>query len=468
MVPAQAAVFVSTDAGLRGHDRKALGALTRRLTGAPDARSFALRFARRLGSVSYERDIAPWLGDRIGVFAVAGRGGASLDWGVVAEARDRTAATETLRRLTRTPGGPATASYRGSAYAYARGLAVGVVGDWMVVGSERALRAALDARRGNSLDDSAAFGDAVAAHERRGAALVYVEPRSLTIAALGALGIGASARPALADRLGVREPLPLAGTIGVSKTAITVSARPRNGCLTGTGANMRDEPPDSWLVAELPSYGLGQRSCFLGDVPHPRGAVVLRSGTAEVLDLDRDFLRWFRPSELVARGEGTREVSAELRGTVADPVGEAEALPRLGGSLAYLPGVSASFRAVPQLAGSNRILDVRAPSAVGAFRVSADEVQATIARIAPRGAPPPPGAGLDLGLTPDYADAVRRLGRARRPALFLRPRFLARILRELGLPSPGVLQRIEYLASGAPIASPGLPGRSVRLVVRVR
>jgi hypothetical protein len=287
----------------------------------------------------FERDVAPWLGERVGVALTSadpGRGtpGARPEVVLVAQSSDDDAAREALGRFA--AGRAEERTFDGVDYRLdpRRRVAVAVHDGRVLVGSEAAVRAAITASGGDALAgtdklrqarDDADAGDALA--------FLYADVRSLAQAVLarGSAGQGPAAAllPALLGTL----PETIGARLDLTPEAVRLDAAARGGegggLLTGAGA--------ADALAGLPArsvFGLGLADVggALGEVldrlsSGGLGAVGVQALLAQVraatgLDLRRDVLSWMGDAGLFAvRDGGALVVQAKdrerMRSTVA-------------------------------------------------------------------------------------------------------------------------------------------------------
>lgn len=153
VMPPSTIVYVEAIVRPQGGQRDAAEALLERVAGRDDVIDLLVRaIEAEAGSLSYEDDIEPWLGDRIAVGLVGFVPEPEIM--VAAAVRDREAAEALLE--TETDYGLQT--YRGVQYRIEDDAPVGLIGDLLVFGqSQSAFEAAVDAAKGNALADDPEF-----------------------------------------------------------------------------------------------------------------------------------------------------------------------------------------------------------------------------------------------------------------------------------------------------------------------
>lgn len=127
----------------------------------------------------YEADIAPWLGERAGIFLDGFDGEDFERFGVAIQTTDADAAQEFVDTQAEADDDPVEdASYEGVDYKVdsADETVVGIVGELLVVTEEeQAFKDAVDASDGDSLGDEPEYGDAIANAAEGSLADVYVD-----------------------------------------------------------------------------------------------------------------------------------------------------------------------------------------------------------------------------------------------------------------------------------------------------
>lgn len=129
--------------------------------------------------LDYETEVEPWLGERAGMFLDDYDGEDFQQFGVAVETTDPDAAQSFIEKQADADEDPIDdASYEGVEYKIdaADESVYGIVGDLVVIAEEeKAFKAAVDAANGDSLDDEAAFGDAMEGTTEGSLADVYVD-----------------------------------------------------------------------------------------------------------------------------------------------------------------------------------------------------------------------------------------------------------------------------------------------------
>lgn len=264
-VPQNAALYLdgtvkptgSAEAGARSAARKIIG------TNDPGSKIVSLieREAKADGHpIEYQRDVAPWLGEKAGVFFTSLADNAQ-NGATVVQTTDVNASLAFARKASgATPTDPAPRSYKGVSYQTDPSQAdnvFGTVGNFLIEGDVAGFRAAVDASQGESLGDSSGFQDAIGNLPDDRLGTIYTIPKSL----LGALGPGqidASSQQLLEKSAGDSLEQPVSGALTASATSIDLEA---------TGGSNGVDTPQSSLIGDVPSQAwLALGAADLGEV----------------------------------------------------------------------------------------------------------------------------------------------------------------------------------------------------------
>jgi Protein of unknown function (DUF3352) len=206
--------------------------------------------------ISYQQDVAPWLGQKAAVFFTDLSGDRPKATAVI-ETTNPTAALATARKATGTTDTkPAPQTYNGVSYQSdptEPGNVFGTVNDFLVEGDLAGFKAAVDASKGDSLGDSSDFKDAIDGLPGDRLGTVYTVPRTL----LAAIPSGQIDTNLLEKSAGDSLDKPVSGALTASADDIELEA-------TG-GSSV--ETPQSSLVGEVPSQAwLAIGAANLGEV----------------------------------------------------------------------------------------------------------------------------------------------------------------------------------------------------------
>jgi hypothetical protein len=294
----------------------------------------------RDGGAGYEKDIAPWLGQRAGL-AITGVGaGGVKDPDLVAAiaSKDDDAAQKFVDDR---PGGTAR-EYRGVKYRYKADddLALAVVDHAVLAGTDRGFKSAIDARSGDTLAESAVFKKARATVGTDGLGFVYADPGRFFDLAAGAAGAAAGADAAQLKMFkgfltgsglqSVAAKLDVASNaLRIDAAAIGVKAPTGGGDGPGAAASV---PAGSWLSIGVGDVGgtitkaiatLGRSGATGGVDPD-----TLKQGLKSQLgvDVDKDLLSWMGDAALFVRGTSLSDLGGALVVTSKDPAKSQKAI----------------------------------------------------------------------------------------------------------------------------------------------
>src|SRR5581483_156999 len=183
LAPSNASLYLESVIRPQGGQKDAIQSLASRVGGIQDPGAMIVdrlnaALAQAGSGVTYEKDVAPWLGERGAIFFRSFAGNPP-PFAAVVETTDSGAAQGFLEKLTAEDPGIKQATYNGVKYFTATGeggsIGFGVVGDFLVFGTLDEFKAAVDASDGTSLADSSDFQDATATVPSDNLGLGYVD-----------------------------------------------------------------------------------------------------------------------------------------------------------------------------------------------------------------------------------------------------------------------------------------------------
>lgn len=258
---------------------------------------------------TFEKDIDPWLGDKLGVAITSLRRLDAPDFAVALASKDNDKAMESLDDEDATE-----AEYKDVKYLRKKGenSVAGTVGDTLVIGTENGFKAAVDATKGDQqLDDTKGLADArkrVDLDEALG--FVYLDLAKALTAVAASQPLIASQIGPLKDLLG--DATSIGMTIGVADDAIRLEAVQ----IGGPAAKSSGDPAAS--LAALPSStivgaGLGEvgktlqqvvdQVAKIGPVAGQDPQQLLRGLEAQLgISIQRDLLSWMGEGAIFAEG----------------------------------------------------------------------------------------------------------------------------------------------------------------------
>jgi hypothetical protein len=188
---------------------------------------------------TYQQDIAPWLGQKVGLFADSlGEGSKPT---ILLESTNDSAAMASERKDSRDlgPGG----SYKGHEYdKESNGLVFGTAGGFAIYGPLAGFQQAVDAMDGGSLGDDGDFKDAIGDLPDDRLGTLYTVPKTL----IDALGnqVDAQSKAAIEKSAGDSLNEPVAGALTATANSFELEA---------TGGSEGLDTPESSLIADVPS-----------------------------------------------------------------------------------------------------------------------------------------------------------------------------------------------------------------------
>ena len=287
----------------------------------------------------FSEDIEPWLGDRAGVFVPKVTTGDDTPAGIVLPTKDPDKAKEAIEKSIRTPDKGedkpqvTERTYNDTKYIIDTGEdnGVAIVDDYAVVGSDVAIKGAIDASEGDSLADSSEYKKARDAVEEDGVGFMYVR-LSQVFSGLGPQG--AAARQALK---GFGDTI----AVGLDGDASTITAE--SASLGVTGPEGPRAPATCWRRFR-PSRGWPSASADLGtrieqgiEQFSQLGALggqdpeqLLDQLEAQLgIDPRRDLAAWMGDVALFAVGDTPAEIGGGLVAKTKDAAATRKAIPRI-------------------------------------------------------------------------------------------------------------------------------------------
>jgi hypothetical protein len=437
-LPASAPVYVEAQLRPQGAQRTGAIAVGRKLlrTDDPAAKLIGLfdRAVRAQGT-NFERDIAPWLGNRAGVAVTSLSGTGRPGWVAAIASRDDDKAKAFVSAQQQRHKA-AEHQYRGVSYGVdpKDGTAAAVVDHAVLLGTEPAVKSAIDATKGNALSEAKAFQEARGAVGSDGLAYVYLDPSrvfglvfSRLSGAAGGAGLGAAAQSQALSGLvagsGVRS---IAASLDAAPNALRVDAAvlgaKNPGARAGDGpAAAAAVPADAWLGAGIGDVGGTLRKALarqgggggaLGGFSIAQVEALLQQRLG--IDLEHDFLSWMGDAAVFVRGSSRADLGGAVVITSKNPAASRAAIGKLdkllttfGKSPRPLRGVDGAEGLVLGGAGGRPTLEIAAKDDKFVVALGNGALEAALG-----------GGGQRLGDTGAYKSAVGLLEGVK-PSLFL-------------------------------------------------
>jgi hypothetical protein len=401
--------------------------------------------------IDWDRDVDPWLGDRIAFWATD-TGGSRVALLVV---KDADAARESIRAQLEMDGSTVgERSHRGTDYFLdSDGVAVGIVGDFAAAGSERDVMATIDAHEDDSLADTSQYADAVDDLAEGRLAHFWADVPGL-------FELAVRRDPEL-GQLGSLVPagdVPMAvGAFLANGERLAVELKAHGNKDLGLEASgtplLQDLPGDAWAAAGSADVGEMLRDA-LDRFGGPLGAVAIRGQLRRELglDLDRDLLDWIGDAGFFVRGTTPGTVDGGLVIQPTDEDRAADAFGLIVGAVQQERGVAA--RPV-EIDGADQAFAIedRAPGRPIVLARGSGLVVATAGEAAAEAAL---GSGDRLGATSVYAEAQRLVG--------TEPSLLVSVPRLLELADPELRRHLETFT----VLAAGVEDDTARLAAGLR
>jgi hypothetical protein len=298
VAPANAPLFAEGVVRPDGDRKQALDSALSKLLATDDPGALIVdRLDKALASgdagLTYRDDIEPWLGERAGFFLQSTRGEtqgaaviATTNPPVAQRAIDKAAAADEQPERRR--------SYQGVDYLVDRdGTAAGLVGDFVVAGTQSAFRDAVDASKQRSLAESGEFEAQLDQAPEDWVGFLYLEPKTildgLAKSGLDTAAEGSSATPPLEQLLGQ----PVSASISATSDQLALLASGAAGAAPASQESklLEDFPEESWLAFAIADAGETYGS-LLRQIRPGAGAPDARLDGGLGFDLADQISRW--------------------------------------------------------------------------------------------------------------------------------------------------------------------------------
>ena len=346
LAPADAPLFAEGVVRPEGDQKEAIDSALSKLLATDDPGAFVVEqldqaLAGSDAGLTYQEDIEPWLGAQAGIFLETFTGEA--DGAAVVATTDPQAANEAIDKAAAADEEPERRrSYEGVDYLVDRGgTAAGVVGGFLVAGTENGFRDAVDASKGKSLAESGDFKAQLdrAPDDRVG--FIYAEPRAI-LSALEKSGRVSSAEVASAGpRLKALLRQPATASVSATSDQLALQASAATGAAPAPGESsfLQDFPEGAWLAFAVTDVGqtygrlLDQSLSGAGSGSPPLGGGL-------GFDLGAQVTRWAGDIGGFAGGASLFSLSGALVLETNDEQASAQTLDRLQRALGRDPSVS--------------------------------------------------------------------------------------------------------------------------------
>ena len=478
VVPASAPLYVEAvvrpDGSLRDGANDALKKLLR--TDDPGAKIVALvdRSAAKQG-VSWDKDIKPWLGQRLGLFLTSFAQG-HVQGAVIADTTDSGKAGSTLAKLASKNAAlhhtkVAKETYKGVDLEVDSGSdqASGVVDDYAVFGSVGGVHQVIDvAKGGRPLTDVQDYTSARSAVDAdNGLGTAYVVPQALvdTLAHMSGSSYGSAlSNPqalAVLRQLMTRAGRAAAASLHASGDSVRVQAATL-GAQGGSSSTAAADalaalPANAWLgigfgdLGETLTRGLAQLSQLssLSTSGPNFEALMSRFEAKSGINLQRDFLSWMGDGALFVQGTGLADIGGALTIKSTDPAKSHRAVAILGRAL-QKAGLTAQPATVP---GYDTALQLRSPRSPVSLYVAAGGDRFSLG-VNPQALTNALHPSSTLGSSSAYSAATKALGDGAKPVFLVDTPTIVNLLESFGLSSrPGFAKVKPYLDVLGPVSA---------------
>lgn len=293
------------------------------------------------GKLDYEKDVKPWLGDKVAFFASAPPAGAKasgdMPVAIVIATDDEDKARDAIEKS----GGSDLKERSYKDVDYLRDPdedgelnAGGVVDGFAVIGTEAAFKAAVDASKDESLAESDRFKTATENAEDERVGLFYSDIQGL-ISAVGQqqqAGIPLAALSGPIQQLFGDKPVVATARAEDDGVVLDSSMSAQGGLLAnlfGKGTELVGElPADSWVAVGQPDIGkyLTELVNMVAGLAGGREQLAAQVRRQTGLDLDRDILGWMGDLAIFVRGVDRSSIGGGVVIESTDPSASRRAL----------------------------------------------------------------------------------------------------------------------------------------------
>jgi Protein of unknown function (DUF3352) len=480
LIPAAAPVYVEGVVRPEGKVRSDLEGALKKILRTDDPAAKIQKLLEDSGKgegVTFKDDVDPWLGDRVGIAVTALHNGRDADYVAVISSTDDDKADKTLAKQ---KGDIVKRSYKGVDYRFDRKdkTASAVFEHRVVIGNEGGLKAVVDAKGGDTLDESNGLSAvrSKVAQDRIG--LFYVDVQGL----LRTVSQSASSDPqvgAILQSFSSAVPKTIGAALQAQPDALRIDAvsigTPKSASTGGSGADIvATLPGDAWLGLGVANLGqtldrVLQAVAGGGGITGVGVNALLGQFQKQTgLDLRKDVLGWMGDAGVFVSGTSTADLGGALVIKTSDPAKTKRAMAvlerfaRQSGRTKIAPlhgsGIDEGFTA--QATGGPA---VQVALAGDRFVVAVGSKDVLAKAISPR---------QQLGAAPAFTAAAGKLGKGLRPSFYLDFTQVTNLIAAFAGENPGFQKAKPYLDTfGAIVAGAKDEGSGVtrsRFVVTLR
>jgi hypothetical protein len=506
-VPASAPLYASADVHPQGEKRSAALAVGRSLSHQANAYLRLLSVLQTPGSPApdYSRDVAPWLGNRAGVFLTSLQSsgplltliqqgllgqsssasafpfgttapGGGSQGALVLDTRDTKKAAAFLQSAA-TRAGAHPASYRGVAYELSGGdVAFGMVRRFAVIGSDGGMHAVIDTMLGGaSLARAPSYSSLLAVRPAKAIAHVYANAGAAGAGTAPGLG-GLLSLFSGASQMNVSL-VPSAGSLAIDVDTLSSSASSQRLAPFSSESSraLGELPGDSWFAVGLADVGHMlaadvQKLQALASLAGPQGPTAPAAGLnlrslvealttplkalgANTPEARRSFQSWMGSAGIFAAGANLLELKGAVVIASKNAAASQAAVGKLASRLRAM-GVSVQAASVPgtDAAVSARLSGLPIALVIASGRASGGQSRFVIglgeASVAAALTP----SSL-LSSAPSFSAGATALGEGAQPSILLEVPSLLSLLEGIGLSEdPSISGFVPYLRSLTTVA----------------
>ena len=318
LVPAGAIVYAEATLNPSGDQKEAIDSILSKFPGGGQAgdklKDLIEQGLRESDApVSFKKDIEPWLGDEVAFFASTVGAGSDPSGGAVMVATDDEEQAEAA--LEKSAEGKVTRhDYKDVEYVTDESRDAGAVFDgFLVLGSEPAVKAAIDTSKGGKkLSDDEQYKNTLEDVSEDRLGLVYVNSPEFLKSAQAMTSVPQSFRKFFEK--------PFAATVDADNDGVTFEGKvPKETVQTfgfvGKGSDLLDElPGDSWVAMAQTDFGnlIDFYVDVFGGVAGGRDAIEQQFHAATGLDLQKDVIAWMGDFGIFVRGTSLSDLDGAL------------------------------------------------------------------------------------------------------------------------------------------------------------
>jgi hypothetical protein len=414
--------------------------------------------------VSYEKDFAPWLGEKAGVW-VAGAGRAKPGYVVIVAAKDTDKAQEAIDKGVKSEGGKVKErSYSGVDYQVdSDGVAAGIVGDFFTVGTEPEFKRTIKAQDGASLAEEKRYSSTMDALDKDRIGQFYIDLKPFLEQVLKSDPKTAGQLEQLRSIVPIDQLEPVGGALVANGDRIAFDTLTRGKGinalkaflpLTGTGSTplLGELPGDAWVALGAADVGPSVKSIFTRVAGAFGGAAATQQLQQRFgLDLERDVFSWIGDIALYARGTSRADIDGALVIEATNPQNMHRAFGKLVGLIQSQGGQKVNPIKVKgaAIAFASRDTDLGKPAVLAR---SGDRVVVALGAAAAAEALAPADKLADSEL---FKQGKEILGGGQEPAFLLSMPDLLTAIESMSKPDAGYAKAKPYLQAFSEIVSGG-------------